>query len=142
MTFVRTQTTAERFWSKVETTSTCWLWLGALNDGYGSFRLNKTQTIRAHTFLVGPAPEGLEWDHLCRVRQCVRPSHLEAVVHKVNVQRIPPYSRGNAEKTECKFGHPFDAINTYVDRTGARHCRACMRLRAKAYYQKKKLVQT
>lgn len=36
---------------------------------------------------VGPVPEGLELDHLCRVRNCVNPAHLEPVTHLLNVRR-------------------------------------------------------
>lgn len=82
---------ADRFWSKVEKTDGCWNWTGALNgDGYGSFRVG-AGTVKAHGFTWelanGPVPAGLELDHVCRNRACVRPDHLEAVTHIVNVHR-------------------------------------------------------
>lgn len=82
---------ADRFWSKVEKTDGCWLWRGSINsDGYGSFKI-KGRTVKAHGYpwekKNGQVPRGLELDHLCRNRACVRPDHLEPVTHAVNVQR-------------------------------------------------------
>ena len=91
---------ADRFWDQVATepNTGCWLWLGSLTwQGYGrfkagEFRANGTQRfVRAHRFsyelLVAPIPEGEELDHLCSVRSCVNPAHLEPVTHAENVRR-------------------------------------------------------
>jgi len=80
-----------RFWSYVEKTETCWLWTGHLtDDGYGRLGING-QLVLAHRFayelLVGPIPEGLHLDHLCRVRHCVKPDDLEPVTPAENVRR-------------------------------------------------------
>ncbi len=71
----------------------CLLWIGAISDtGYGNFWLNGG-TVLAHRFsyerTVGPIPEGLQIDHLCRVRRCVSPDHLEAVTPSENNIRVP-----------------------------------------------------
>ena len=81
-----------RFWAKVEKTATCWLWMGAKETrGYGYFRPHSHDPFKAHRIayetLVQPVPEGLELDHLCRVRSCVNPAHLEVVTHAENVRR-------------------------------------------------------
>lgn len=88
---------AERFWAMVQKTETCWLWLGATNpDGYGRFLIGSRtdgtrRLVQAHRWVYeqeyGPIPPGLEPDHLCDVRNCVRPSHLEAKTHRSNVRR-------------------------------------------------------
>lgn len=78
--------------------------------------------------LIGPVPPGLELDHLCRNRWCCSPLHLEAVTHKVNMER-----GAHALKTHCPQGHPYDEANTYVHR-GERQCKRCLYLRCKAAY--------
>lgn len=113
-----------RFWSKVDKTSGCWLWTGAVTgSGYGSGSAGGKAVLAhrwAYELMVGPIPEGLEIDHLCRVTLCVNPAHLEPVTHDENVRR--------AMVTHCPAGHPYDEENTYVrpDR-GSRECRVCLR---------------
>lgn len=93
----RPKTPEQRFWPKVDKTSTCWLWTGALTlasnkhvGGYGRFRVG-AQMRRAHRYayelLVGPIPAGLDLDHLCNNRRCVNPAHLEPVTRAVNISR-------------------------------------------------------
>ena len=88
----------------------CWHWTGHLQpNGYGSFRVSG-RTFRAHRWAyehyVGPIPEGLQIDHLCRNRACVNPSHLEPVTARENTRR--------AMRPQCVNGHPFTADNTYM----------------------------
>jgi hypothetical protein len=80
-----------RFWTKVERGDDCWTWIGAVNDsGYGVVYDGKRLVYAhrlsylLHGFLI---PEGADVDHLCSNRLCVRPDHLEAVTHLVNVRR-------------------------------------------------------
>ncbi len=109
----------------------CWPWIGAIGTGhgYGNFGVSASCTKEAHRFayelLVGPIPKGLDLDHLCRVRCCVNPAHLEPVTRAVNLRR------GKALITHCPQGHAYDEMNTYLDRAGKRHCRACMTRRAR-----------
>lgn len=78
-----------------------------------------------------PIPEGLVTDHLCRVRRCFNPDHLEAVTRQENTLRSPvAIAALNAAKTHCVHGHEFSPENTYVyqeNPTGAprRRCRTC-----------------
>lgn len=137
----------ERFWSKVEKTDTCWLWRGCVGgNGYGQFSVTHRKNVGAHRFayelLVGPIPEGLSLDHLCRVIICVNSSHLEAVPIRINILRGETLAAANAKKTHCAQGHPFDETNTYLNRNKSgraqRTCRACGRLWCKAWYARKR----
>lgn len=82
-----------RFLSKVTKTNTCWLWNGAkTKPGYGKMYCHQTKSVEgahrvAYALFVGPIPSGLDLDHLCRVRGCVNPAHLEPVTRSVNVLR-------------------------------------------------------
>lgn len=118
----------------------CWLWTGSL-DPYGYGRITVKQSpMKAHrvsheTF-VGTLPEGLEIDHLCRVRHCVKPEHLDAVTHSVNVQRqmaatgtIAGRLLGGLQLGEsCSEGHLVDEENAY-QRRGLIACLTCRRER-------------
>jgi hypothetical protein len=82
----------------------------------------------AYELLVGPIPEGLELDHLCRNTRCVNPEHLEPVTGRENLMRaVSSWAAKNAAKTHCPQGHPYDEENTKVKRDGGRACRACGR---------------
>lgn len=89
----RDLTLDERFWSRVvEGPGGCWLWIGYLDkDGYGVFHLGHSQPVRAHRWsyeqMVGPIPDGLAIDHLCRIVACVNPYHLDPVTTAVNNER-------------------------------------------------------
>lgn len=129
-----------RFWTKVDISrgpTGCWLWTAALTDrGYGDrFRLDDGRKVAPHRLayelLVGPIPDGLQLDHLCRVRNCVNPSHLEAVTCQENLLRGVTWAAYNARKTHCKHGHEFDEANTRIAADGSRSCRACAREKAR-----------
>ena len=84
-----------RFWSKVAFTESCWLWMATkFSPGYGSFKLHG-KMVSAHRIAYeicnGPIPSGLELDHLCRVRNCVNPTHLEPVTKSENRKRASPF---------------------------------------------------
>lgn len=121
----------DRFWSKVEQRGDeCWVWHGSFTDeGYGQVTVNYKRTLvhrHAYEQLVGPIPEGLHLDHLCRNRGCCNPAHLEPVTCKENLYRSPlTLASINAAKTHCKRGHEFDAENTIRSKSGARQCREC-----------------
>ena len=112
----------------------CWLWQGEItNNGYGRLAVKrpdgKYRSQYAHRLMyeamVGPIPAGLTLDHLCRVRNCINPAHLEPVSLKENILRGDTIAARNKAKTHCKHGHAFDAENTYVTKEGKRQCRAC-----------------
>lgn len=69
----------------------CWPWIGGKPHGYGVLRVPGGEVRRAHVvlyeLLVGPVPDGLELDHLCRNRGCVSPTHMEPVTPAENGRR-------------------------------------------------------
>lgn len=121
-----------RFWAKVEKTSTCWLFTGNKVNGYGSFRF-RGRMLKAHRFswaLAGrEVPEGMVLDHVCRVRNCVNPEHLEVVTAAENLYRGVSFAAINRRKTHCIHGHEFSAENTHVNPQGYRVCCECRRAR-------------
>lgn len=91
----------------------CWNWQGGLNNkGYGQHR-------RTYEDLVGPVPESMTLDHLCRNRACVNPAHLEPVTLRENLRRA-----GIVDTTHCSEGHERTEVNTY-HRNGNQYCRPC-----------------
>jgi hypothetical protein len=128
-----------RFWSKVQPVPVtgCWLWTAADNGkGYGIFKAGLSSAPRsglvyvhrlAFERLVSRIPPGVEIDHLCRVRECVNPCHLEAVTHRENVLRGTSPVAAQVLQTHCKRGHEFTNENTYWQGR-KRSCRICRRL--------------
>ncbi len=140
-----TKTTAvlERFWSHVRKTPTCWLWEGSANQGYGRFNLGG-RSVMAHRFAyeitVGPIPDGLQTDHLCRTPLCVNPEHLEPVAGAENNRRSLSPSAINAQKLTCDGGHPLSGENLYVSPDGMRGCRECRNEASRRYRSRRPLV--
>lgn len=111
----------------------CWIWPNAPDsDGYPIVKVGG-RSRRAHRLfyemLVGPIPDGLQLDHLCRVRNCVNPEHLEPVTCRENVQR----GLKGRLLTHCRNGHEFSSDNTYVTPDGSRTCRECQRASVRKY---------
>ena len=113
----------------------CWIWTRLLNGG-ARYAMHAGQYVhRLHwEAFNGPIPDGYEIDHLCRVRCCVNPAHLEAVTHVVNARRG---MRGNMV-THCPKGHEYTKANTWWWSNGTRaphrHCKTCKKLRRPVEY--------
>ena len=124
------------FMDQIVPANDCWMWTGRTNTkGYGQTTY-QGRSVQAHRLFYetrnGPIPKGLEIDHLCRVRDCVNPDHLEAVTHAENVRR------GAAAKTHCINGHPYTEDNIYIDKgSGARRCQICVRETWNNYHRNK-----
>lgn len=108
--------------------SGCWLWTGLVTKrGYGMFSVAKrlyTPHRVSYREFKGPIEIGNEIDHLCRVRRCVNPEHLESVTKRENILRGESFSAKNARKTHCKQGHPYAGENL-MHHNGQRMCRTC-----------------
>lgn len=134
------RTTEDRFWAKVDRRGPdeCWIWTAASSGRpgkkYGRIWAGKrsltgrplgSQAHRvAYEMFVGPIPQGLQIDHLCRTTLCVNPAHLEPVTYEENQRRGNSPMAQQARQTHCKRGHPLDEANTYVWHR-MRRCRRC-----------------
>lgn len=121
----------KRFWSHVamDAADECWPYVGRTRTGYGQF-WDGQRIVQAHRFayeaLVGPVPDGLELDHLCRNRQCCNPAHLEPVSGRENKLRGAGPSAVFAKRDHCRNGHPLTGDNIFpVNPAIGRRCRQC-----------------
>jgi hypothetical protein len=118
-----------RFWRRVQKTSECWLWTGHVAGMYGRIRVggHREQVHRfSYELHVGPIPDGLVLDHLCRNHRCVNPAHLEPVTQGMNVLRGESPAARQARQTECVRGHLLAGDNLRI-RRGKRECVVCCR---------------
>jgi len=125
----------QRFWFYVSKTENCWNWMGHTDpDGYGTIKMlrhGKYVTKLAHKVSFAlhrqKIPRGMQIDHLCHNRRCVRPDHLELVSGRENNSRSNSPSALNAKKTHCIRGHELSGPNCYITRMGHRSCKLCDR---------------
>lgn len=139
---LRSPPEADRFWSKVEKTDSCWLWKGSRGPlGYGHI-FWRGQWPAAHRVAyelsVGPIPARLVLDHLCRNPSCVNPAHLEPVTTRENTMRgVGPAPR-RAAQTHCLRGHELAGDNVYIHKSRrVRVCRTCHRNRVREASRRK-----
>ena len=144
--------TTERFNSKIEriTESGCWIWTGCANElGYGMMVIKNNsiwKTTFVHRFSYqlhkGEIPNGFQIDHLCMVKCCVNPNHLELVTAKENTHRAIKFGIGGAvtkaNKTHCPKGHQYSGENLYIYPNGYRECRICRKENKSSFEQKRK----
>lgn len=154
-----TSTLSERFFAKFEIgePDECWNWLGSRDKGYGKISDGVTEGGHprprgahrvSYEIHKGPIPPGLLVMHSCDNPACVNPAHLSLGTVKDNGIDMARKGRSAGTKrrnstTECKYGHPFTAENTYVfkrDNRHERHCIECGRRRARLHYHKKRAM--
>jgi len=145
---IATKSKQERFNEKIkdDPRTGCWVWSSYIDPaGYGRFSLGG-EACYAHRvsyeMKIGPIPNGLELDHLCRVRHCVNPAHLEPVIHQVNVSRGRAGWNSRA-KVRCPKGHPYSGNNIYIlqKKPRERLCKECKNRKDRERYQKNKTLK-
>lgn len=118
-------------WQTRVTPTGCIEWTGKPEpNGYGRLSINgKRQMVHRLSYekFVGPIPEGLVIDHLCKNTICVNPLHLDAVTNGENVLRGDGPFAINKRKTHCAQGHELPE---------GRRCKECNRINAKAWYHR------
>lgn len=128
-----------RFWAKVDKQGPngCWMWTGAKakedkqHQPYGRFQLATRTPVAAHRYayelLIGPIPEGLHLDHLCRNPPCVNPAHLEPVTAYENTRRGLAWVKVKELHTHCKRGHPLTEDNIRYISGKRKGCKTCVK---------------
>ena len=110
----------------------CWLWTGNLFwDGYGAYDNARVHRI-TYKIAKGTIPEGLCLDHLCRVRRCCNPEHIEVVTWKENILRGLTLAADEVKRTHCPKGHPLEGDNLEryaLEKEGKRKCNTCKKAR-------------
>ena len=144
---MRRRSLIDSFWEKVNKNGSvsdfrpdlgrCWIWTGNPSEDYGRIKIGGAgrRSLAVHrlswTIANGPIPEGLDIDHLCRVRKCVCPSHLEPVLPIENFRRGMQRNMILSRAGVCHNGHSLSGENVRIRRDGMRACRACESERGK-----------
>lgn len=121
----------ERFWDKVhpEPSTGCWLWTGCTVKGYGQLTWKDRRKKYAHRLVLGlSCSTHFVVDHLCGVKCCVNPAHLELVSSRENLLRGDTAASRNVVKTTCVRGHLLAGENVYTHNR-KRYCNKCRQVR-------------
>jgi hypothetical protein len=125
----------DRLAANMEVEGECWVWTRYRNarGGYGRISVGgrlATTHRSAYELLVGPIPEGMTLDHLCRNTACFNPDHLEIVTVAENIRR-GTQGWNMRIRTHCPRGHEYTPETTWIGNKNDRHCRACAREKAR-----------
>lgn len=98
------QSRIDAFWANVDRQGQqqCWPWLLTLKpSGYARIVI-RGKRYRVHRLAyelsVGPIPEGHELHHVCEVKHCCNPAHLEVMTKEAH-SRMHHIHRWNSRQT-------------------------------------------
>ncbi|AAN16794.1 HNH endonuclease [Mycobacterium phage Cali] len=112
----------------------CWVWTGCTTDnGYAISSVGGEQLVHrgVYRLLVGEITEET-LDHLCLIKTCVNPEHMDPCSYQENKRR------GMALRETCRFGHELDGVRKRPNGATSRYCKQCQaRFQREARVRKK-----
>lgn len=124
---------AARIFGRIDMSSECWLWTGAVTkDGYGKSAVGSRaagthRDVAVHRwvyeYIVGEIPADLQIDHLCHVRHCANPAHLEPVTLAVNQGR--KWAKREPQDLCGRGLHRLTETAKFNRASGKRYCGVC-----------------
>ena len=124
----------KRLFSKTKIVGDCLEFTSSVQTGgYGQMGVNGKIFLThrlAYEWTIGPIPDGLELDHICKNKKCMNVDHLEPVTHQENLIRRGMKGRflEKPPRTKCRRGHELTDENTYVRKNGLRQCQICRKM--------------
>lgn len=108
----------------------CWMWFGSVAANGYSKTVIEGRHVSAHravySYFKGPIANGMCIDHLCGIKRCVNPEHLESVTPRTNTLRCEhAIATVNSKKIHCIRGHVLSGENLYITPNGRRQCKKC-----------------
>lgn len=139
----------------IEDANGCWIWQRALDkSGYGKFKVSIAGSVTitgshraAWLAFMGSIPEALQIDHLCRVRACCNPQHMELVTASENTIRSDHSNKlGKGRKGRhlhscTKHGREEGTLRTRRNGYLYWDCGICTRRRVNAFNARKRALE-